>query len=145
MRLLSAILFATLSISNLRAAEISRIVVDDEHLQMQRKDGSTPSYYIISSGYALEIDASQYEFRIPDALKISRPNSVQIILGGEQNFSAKWPTTGSVLSLSESTLSPNPGSQPFKGFQKGQEGVIAIGVLDNAKFSVIWAGMFRVQ
>ena len=145
MRQLFAILWAALGVSGLHAAEVPRIVVDDEHLQLQSEAGVSPPYYEIPAGVSLEVDASHYNLQLPEALKGERPNSLQLVLGTDQQFSAEWPASGRKVLLSEKTLSPNPGSRPFGGFQSGQEGVVAIGVLSGPRFSVVWVGMFRVQ
>ena len=144
MRRFFATLCAALGLGGVQATELPRIVVDDEHLQMQQEAGVSPPYYTISSGRALEIDARQYEFRVPEALGGARPNSVQLILEETQQFSAVWPPAAGTLTLSEAVLTPNPGSLPFNGLSAGQEGVLAIGVLDGSRFSVVWVGMFRV-
>ena len=86
-----------------------------------------------------------YDFQLPEELKSTQPNSIQLVLGTDQQFSAVWPTSPRVMLLSEETLSPNPGSQPFRGLHSGQEGIVAIGVLDASRFSVVWVGMFRVR
>ena len=138
------LLCTMLGIGGVRASEIPRVVVDDEHLQMQRDAGSTPPLYEIEPGAAVEVDATKYAFRVPQQLKPKRPNSVQLILAEDQQFSATWPSAESTLILSKESLSPNAGSSPFKGFISGQEGVLAIGVLDGSRFSVVWVGMFRV-
>ena len=138
------LLCTTLGIGGVLASEIPRVVVDDEHLQMQRDAGSTPPLYEIEPGAVVEVDATNYAFRVPEQLKVHSPNSVQLILAEDQQFSATWPLAKRTLILSKGSLSPNPGSSPFRGFVSGQEGVLAIGVLDGSRFSVVWVGMFRV-
>ncbi len=61
---LFAVLLSTLSLPAL-AESVAEIKMDDEHLQMQRADGKSPQMYVISSGDALELDASVYQLVIP--------------------------------------------------------------------------------
>ena len=138
------LLCTVLGIGGVRASEFPRVVVDDEHLQMQRDAGSTPPLYEIMPGAAVEVDATNYAFRLPEQLKGQSPNSVQLILSEDQQFSATWPSAKSTLILSKGSMSPNAGSSPFRGFVSGQEGILAVGVLDGSRFSVVWVGMFRV-
>ena len=139
-----AILCTIFGVGGIQATEMPRVVVDDAHLQMQQEAGSTPPLYEIESGTAIEVDATDYNFRLPEQLKGQTPNSLQLILAEDQQFSAAWPSSKNTLVLSKESLSPNAGSSSFRGFRSGQEGVLAIGVLDGSRFSVVWVGMFRV-
>ncbi|MBA4387063.1 MAG: hypothetical protein C0404_03720 [Verrucomicrobia bacterium] len=124
-----------------------RIVIDDAHLQLQRADGSAPAVYRIDATMELILDASQYTFSIPPKLNVSRPNSIQLALGKDRQYSATWSPDRTVHDLNKKTLRPSSQSIAFDGIRQSDEGVIAIGHLDPARknFAVIWVGMFKVE
>ena len=141
---LFAVIFSALSVSAF-ADDVAKIKMDDEHLQMQRADGKSPKTYVINPGEALELDASDYQLVVPTELKGKQANSIQLVLGKNEQYSSTWKPGTSKHLLNSTTLRPNPGSIAYKGISKGKEGVIAVGYMDSGNFSVYWVGMFKVQ
>lgn len=117
------------------------LVVDDIHLQTS---GTQPQY-TISPSATLVIDASNYQFKVPPQFAGMPLNSLQLVMARDQMYGADWPTSAKRMVLSDKTLLPIPGSKPFTGFKSGQQGSLALGYFDKGQFSVIWAGMFKVQ
>lgn len=127
------------------AAADSVIKVDDAHLQVARADGGKPETYVVQAGASLLVDASNYSFKMPPQLSNMPINSLQLVLGKTEQYSAAWTPSTRRLLLSKESLSPNPGSKPFAGFASGQRGVVAIGRMEGSNFSVVWVGMLVVQ
>jgi hypothetical protein len=112
---------------------------------MERSSEPEPLNYELSAGSKIEIDAVNYKFRLPEKLEGKRPNSVQLVIADQKQYSAPWPDTENLVVLSKGNLSPNPGSLPFEGLGTGDNGIVAIGVLEGASFYVVWIGMFTVK
>lgn len=144
MKRIAAILFTAL----VMPAEAQRAVtlkVDAEHLQTQRPDGSQPKVYSFGPTEVVVLDSAGYELRVHPKLEGKPLNSIQLLLGDSEKYSAVWSPGQTRQALSAATLVPAPGSVPFKGFVRGKEGVVAIGRLEGANFYVSWVGMFKVQ
>jgi hypothetical protein len=145
MKRLFALAMAMFSATTGHSSEIARVVVDDAHLQLERPGKPDAINYELPPTDQLEIDATDYEFRLPEKLNGRKLNSVQFAFAKDRVYSASWPASEKRLVLSRSNLVPNPDSKPFEGIRSGDSGVIAIGVLDGSSFFVVWVGMFTVQ
>lgn len=132
--------------SQLTSAQgIVTLIVDRDHLQMQRTDGTQPKTYAFPATALVSLDSSRYDVRLPAKLEGKSPNSIQLVMGNTEKYSAKWLPGQKLHVLSAQTLTANPGSIPFAGFRSGKEGIVAVGHMDANNFSVAWVGMFRVQ
>jgi hypothetical protein len=138
-------LVLTLASFGVLATPAAEIKMDGAHLQLQSKDGSKPQLYVVNSSNALQLDASAYKQSLPGESADKPANSIQLILEKNEQYSAAWKSHQDYFLLNTETLTPNPGSVPFHGLRKGQEGVVAVGHMDSGKFSVYWVGMFKVQ
>ena len=125
------------------------LVLDNVHLQLQHSDGSKPEFYNLPVTNGVVLDASKYQFEIPAQLKVQAPNSIQILIGRDRQYSAVWkPTNGKQL-IDASNLKSLNQSKPFTGFTSGDTVVVGIGhsMVENGKiqFSVIWVGMVNIK
>lgn len=120
------------------------LLVDDEHLMMQRPGRPPAPLYEVKGAASLLLDGSQYAFEIPAAIADKPVNAVQVVVG-KGHYSATWNPTERKLVLSAETLRPNGNSPAFAGFPVGQRVIIAIGNLEGPKFSVVWVGMADVK
>ena len=131
------------------AGGVPILKVDAEHLQMQHA-GAKPVDYQLPPGNGVILDATGYEFPIPAALNLTAPDTVQIVIGKGQMYTAEWkPVDGKQL-LDATTLTPVAHAPPFTGYPAGS--TIAIGIghavkTDGPKqqFQVIWVGMAQVK
>jgi len=125
---------------------ISTLIIDDEHLQLERPDGSAPPVYTIPEGGRLTLDASGYKFKTEPANKT--PDSVHITIRKRQYYCRWKPSEGRLL-IDASVLRPVGSAPPFDGFRAGDTVVIAIGdvllVGDKMEFDVIWVAMAQVR
>jgi hypothetical protein len=124
------------------------LVIDGEHLQMERPDGSAPALYSIAHAPAIILDASKYQFLMPNELEGRQPDSVQIIAGKHQ-YLCPWKPQGGRQKIHAAILRPVGSAPPFAGFMKGQTVVIGIGTTSvegqKALFDVSWVGMANIR
>jgi hypothetical protein len=98
----------------------STIVVDEEHRQFERQDGSRPPVYMVRAGAAIELDASGYTFPIKADYGVSGPNLILVLMGRDRKYRLQWKQGVHKYVLSKDTLKPEPGSAPFSGFRPGE-------------------------
>jgi hypothetical protein len=144
MKRIAAVLMVAFALSA-QAQRAVTLKVDAEHLQTQRADGSQPKAYSFGPTEVVVLDSAGYELRVHPKLEGKPLNSVQLLLGDTEKYSAPWSHGQTRQVLSAATLVPAPGSVPFKSFVRGKQGVVAIGRLEGASFHVSWVGMFKVQ
>lgn len=106
------------------------INADNEHLQIERSDGTEPPEYEISAGNGFVLDTSGYEIQIPHNLNITQPNMIQIVLDNEKMYFVNWEIGKTSYTFTAETLMPIQNSKPFGGLQSGQKVIIAIGFMD---------------
>ena len=122
------------------------VKVDDAHLQMERADGREAKVYHIGACSGFILDATDYTFDFPLALRDKPHKSIQVVQDRTHQFEVTWEPETTRYELSVATLQPLPGSQRFEGFRAGDKIVIAIGVVeDTGQFAVVWAGIIQVQ
>ena len=120
------------------------LVVDAAHSATAQPEGvEAPKYSLNPSPFTL--DVSSYEFDVPDQLIAKGPNSLQVIIANNQQYSVAIPGGAKHIIVSRETLRPNPGSDQFDGFESGQTLILAIGHLEGSAFSVFWLGMAEVK
>jgi hypothetical protein len=117
------------------------IVVDDMHLQMG--PGAPPAYQV-KPATSIVLDARNYTFQVPQALKGKPINSVQVVIS-KQQYSADWNPVAGRVTLSPATLRSWGGGTAFAGFGPRQQAVIAVGNLTGRDFGVIWVGLVDVD
>lgn len=117
------------------------IVVDDLHLQMRP---GTPPTYKLKPATSIVLDARNYTFQVPPALKNKPINSVQVIISKHQ-YSAEWDSATKRVTLSPGTLRSWQGGEAFAGFGPHQQVVIAVGNLTGTDFGVVWVGLADVD
>ncbi len=107
------------------------IKADNEHLQVNRNDGTTPLEYEISAGIGFVLDTSGYKIEIPPGLSITSPNRIQIIIDNDHKYFVGWEVGKTSYAFTAETLKPLQGSKPFSSFSSGQKVIIAIGYVDD--------------
>lgn len=117
------------------------IVVDDVHMQM---GPGTPPAYKIKPATSVVLDARNYTFQVPLALKGKPINSVQIVVS-KQQYSANWNPVAGRLTLSSATLKSSNNGTAFAGFSSHQQAVVAVGNLTGRNFGVVWVGLVDVD
>ena len=117
------------------------IVVDDVHLQM---GPGTPPTYKLKPATSIVLDARNYTFQVPQALKDKPINSVQLVIS-KQQYSAEWDSVTRRVTLSPDTLRSWRGGKAFAGFGPHQQVVIAVGNLAGSDFGVVWVGLADVD
>src|SRR5258708_4304799 len=127
-RLLSVILFICVGCKSQSASQSAYpvVVVDDAHLQFKHADGSKAVFYAVPPGPGVVLDASSYKFQIPPQLAVSGPDSVSIVIGKGQMYSADWKPVDGKQVLDAATLKPVGKAPPFTGFPAGV--TIAMGI-----------------
>jgi hypothetical protein len=81
--LLAFLLCFTSQLTN--AQGIVTLIVDRDHLQMQRTNGTQPKTYTFPVTASVSLDSSRYEVRLPAKLEAKTPNSIQLVLGNSEN------------------------------------------------------------
>ncbi len=128
------------------------IKTDDEHLQIERSDGTVAPAYEIVAGNGFVLDTSGYEIQIPSNLNISQPNMIQVVLDNDKMYYVNWEVGKTSYTITSDTLRPLQNSKPFGVLQSGQTIVVAVGFLDNngqttgqVAFYPLWYAMIDVQ
>ncbi len=141
---------APVAISN--QGNLPVVKADIEHLQAERSDGSVPPFYDIPAGDGFVLDTGTLHLQIPPSLKISAPNSIQIVVDRQMSYGATWSASQSSYVLTAKTLKPLQGSKPFDGLKANQAVIIAIGYLDEtgqttgqAGFYPLWYAIAKVH
>lgn len=120
------------------------LVVDAAHNAAAQPEGAdAPKYLVNASPFTL--DTSVYEYDVPPHLKDKAPNSLQVVIGNDRQYSVAIEAGSEHIVVSSQTLRPNPGSQPFEAFEPGQTLILGIGHLEGSAFSVFWVGMAEVR
>ncbi|MCJ8314824.1 MAG: hypothetical protein HRU38_22055 [Saccharospirillaceae bacterium] len=131
------------------AAEIQTITVDEKHIQIGLEKGQVGEFYSINPTLEIEIDTSGYAFPSASNLDSNEPNTIQLIIDGEHQFTVILESGVDKYSLNIDTLIPR--FKEFNGFKPGDQFVIAIGFLEidhvtkEQKFNVQWVGMGNVE
>lgn len=127
------------------------IKADNEHLQIERSDGTVPPEYEISAGNGFVLDATDYEIQIPPNLNIAQPNMIQIVLDKNSYF-VNWENGKTSYTFTTDTLKPLQNSKPFDRLHSGQKVIIAIGFMDekgqatgDVAFYPLWYGIANVR
>lgn len=126
------------------------LVIDSRHL-MAGKENKQAKPYVIKPTQHLVVDFSQYKFLPGPDGKISKPDTMSMIVDSKRQYYYKITNNKSVHSLSAETLTHNAGFQPFKGLKSGDKFILAIGNLGPSKkgdkqiFKVAWIGFVKVS
>ena len=121
------------------------VVVDAAHSQVGQPEGTKGVHYVLAPTTRIALDTRQFDFS-KSLYPNVQPNAVQVVLGDQRQYSAKWVPSGTV-ELSRATLVPMNSSPAFDGFKSGDQAVIAIGEqrVDEAKKEIVlkllWAGL----
>ncbi len=125
------------------------LAIDDAHSQLPHADGTQGAKYELAPATGVILDSTGYRFDIPAQLKVDRPNSIQVLIGPQRQYTAEWKPQNGRQVLDASTLHPMKQSPPFAGFQSGDSVVLGIGQTtiegSTLKFGVIWVGMADVK
>jgi hypothetical protein len=122
------------------------VVVDLEHSQVG-SDAESPPSYLVPSGPAVVLDATQFDFSkslYPDV----EPTTVQVLLANDRQYHAAWHPSAR-LALNSRTLQPLNNSPQFGGFKPGDKVMVAIGEqrVDEASKEIIlkalWVGLIE--
>jgi hypothetical protein len=125
-----------LSVHHMNA--IPTIEIKEEYSHSSGLPEDQLKFYKISESEAIQLNATDYEPSIPSKLEGKKVNTIMIVAGGGQ-FSLPWEEKRKSYTISKETL-----GDKFSGFSKGKA-VIALGILENNNFSVVWVGMINVQ
>ena len=108
--------------------------------------GTKPDVYRVGATSSLVLDATGYTFNVPPELRDKPLNSVQVVQSKTHQFALTWQPGKTRYELSNVTLKPVPGSQPFSGFHAGDRVVVAIGVADAPrKFAPVWTSIVEIE
>ncbi len=107
------------------------IKADNEHLQVERSDGTVSPEYEINAGNGFVLDTSGYEIQIPPNLNITQPNMIQIVFDKNNMYYVDWEVGKTSYTFTANTLKPLQRSKPFNGLHSGQKVIIAIGFMDD--------------
>jgi hypothetical protein len=122
------------------------VLVDLEHHQTEREDGTEPKQYSIRPSEGLILDTSSYAPELAPQFEGMKCNSIQLVMGNDRQYSAAFDPSETRHVLDASTLKPNPGSQAFGGIGQGDRCIVAVGHMKNEAgkppaFSVAWVSM----
>jgi len=106
------------------------IKADNEHLQVERSDGTVAPEYEIIAGNGFVLDTSGYEIQIPPNLNITQPNMIQIVLD-KNSYYVDWEVGKTSYTFTVETLKPLQSSKSFSRLNSGQKVIIAIGFMDD--------------
>jgi hypothetical protein len=127
------------------------LVVDQEHNQSARPDGSKAPFYQVIKGGGLILDVSHYTIEVPPQYKVNGPNSIHVITKSGKYF-CHWTEAVPRRVLDSSTLQPYPTdhSGPFRGFfHSGETVILGIGHSSiengNLRLMVMWVGGVKIS
>jgi hypothetical protein len=95
------------------------------------------------------LDATDYDFSNASGQDKNEPNSIQLIIDNEHQYSARWESGVTKYTLNRTTLAPR--FKKFTGFKARDRFVITIGtlIIDNLKkqqeYKIQWTGMVKVK
>lgn len=122
--------------------------LDDAH---NHADGDDQSLiYDVPAVDAVILEPAGYRIPVPASLDVDGPNAVQVVLGQDAVYRARWDGSGP-LSLSKATLEALGSSGPFRGFPAGCRCVVGIGhdrslqAKAGQGFDVMWATLVDVR
>jgi hypothetical protein len=122
------------------------IQIDEMHRMNNRPAGVRGEIYHIPASAAVVIDATGYKFDVLVGFEGKPLNSVQIVQDKTHQFTLTWEAGKTRYELSKDTLKPVSGSHPFEGFKVGDEIVLGIGIIYEARqFAVVWVGIIEVR
>jgi hypothetical protein len=125
------------------------ILVDSAHSQIGLPEGKEGVAYILPATARLTLDGRQFDFS-KSLYPTLRPNAVQVLIGPQRQYSAKWDSSG-MVELSKETLEPMNASQSFAGLKSGDHVIVAIGeqrvdtTTSQIVLKLLWAGMIDVR
>lgn len=122
------------------------ILVDLEHHQTEREDGTEPKQYSIRPADGLILDTSSHRPELAPKFEGMACNSIQLVMGNDRQYSATFDPSKTRHLLDTSTLQPNAGSKSFTGIAEGDSCIVAIGHMKHEAgkppaFSVAWVSM----
>jgi hypothetical protein len=121
------------------------IVVDEAHNGIGHT--TDPDRYEIPAASGLIIDPGSYTFPLRADFKGVDPDALYLIAGANRKYVARWHGPSDRTVLDATTLKPQPGSDPFRGFAAGDRLIIAIGIdrPDRNTLEAMWFGMVSVK
>ena len=132
--------------------EFPILVVDNTHWQKPNSTGVEPLEYSINNHEGFLLSTQGFQFELPDQLGFKLPNIIQLILGKDQLYAMAYEKDTTLYTVTAANLVAMYGSPVFKGFEKGQKVIIAIGHLSPAieddiqpKFTVLWVGVVNID
>lgn len=119
-------------------ASLPVLTVDQAHMQTPGLD------YQIPAGDGFILDASGYEFNIPASMGQAEINYVEIAVQGKV-YGTQWTAPGTDRAVTVEELQPMSGGSPLSGFQSGQQLIVALGVMNGARFAAVWSAVIDVK
>jgi hypothetical protein len=128
-----------------KAPRLPTIKMDDEHHQVER-DGPPPPVYTLPPTAEFMLDAEGYQLPYPPSLEGQEVNTIEIVLGKEEQFTTAWQHGVTKHRIAKDTLSAHA-KKPFEGLKDGQTMMIGVGILspDKSQLSVVWAALVEVR
>ena len=153
--LIAALLLVTASSAGgveSQAMPTPQIVVDEEHSQFARFDGTEPPSYFVSPGPTVQLDASGYSFPVKADFGVSGPNLISLVMGKDKKYRLPWKEGVTKYVLSKDTLQAELGSVPFPGFRSGDTFAVIVSVEDPKEskptavnMKLLWGCLVRVK
>jgi hypothetical protein len=120
------------------------IKVDDQHLQFTTSASDSPVDYSIPAGKGFLLDATGYQFIIPNTVAVQPPNVIRLMVDDNQEYFINWIDGQAQYKVTIDTLKPLAGARILTGFTSGQQIVVAIGRTIGDQFVVYWAGIANI-
>jgi hypothetical protein len=121
------------------------IKMDEEHHQVER-EGPPPPLYTLPPTPEFVFDTEGYKLEIPPSLEGQEVNTIEVVLGREEQFTIPWQRGVTQYRIARDTLVAHA-KHPFDGFKDGQTVMIGVGILsaDQSQFAVVWVGLIEVR
>ena len=118
---------------------VPTIVVDEAHQGIPGL--SWHLTYAIPAASGLIVDPGSYTFPLRSNFKGVGPNAIYLFAGVKRTYKAVWHEPPDRRVLDATTLEPQPGSEPFRGFAAGDRLMVTIGI-DRPELAKASAGSY---
>jgi len=145
---IAVVTFLLVSGSVANAEQKQTLVIDSQHLMAGNQKNQVA--YTIKPTQKLVIDYSKYKFQPGTNGKISKPDTMSMIVDNSRQYYYKITGNKTKHTLSANTLTHRVGFKSFTGLKAGDKFILAIGNLVNDKrgtkqiFKVAWIGVVNV-
>jgi hypothetical protein len=142
--LLTLAIFAVIPGGAVAQSFAPTIVVDEAHNGIGAP--TDPIRYEIPAASGLIVDPGSYTFPLRSDFKGVGPNEIYL-LAPRGKYAVRWRGPPNRRVLDATTLQPQPGSEPFRGFAAGDHLIIAIGIdrPERNTLDALWMGLVTVK